>query len=383
MHRFVRTLAAGVVVGLFAPLALGSPASAQYEDHRGSDAEAYTIVRSTATESQSDRWADFLRLMAIPSSDTGYDPALGGTPEELACPRSRCRDLTVPVPDSVRITSNTVRVYYPVGYSAKKNRDVRYPVVYLYPGARSPYTRWSTIFDLLTITRPLQAIFVMPEGGIGKDAGMFSDWVDGSWQWETYHVDYLVPFIARRTRALDGAVGAVGASAGALGALNYAARHPGTFQGVLSISGVADTTILTGNALPEQISPVLGFSPPDLSRVWGNPVLDRANWDAHNPTMNVEAYRDITLLLASGTGYGSNETPTGDPIHTPFQEMLLWNSHRTFLEALTRAGIPYQARIRQGGLHYWTFFAEQLEWGLPKLVRSLYKKADAAPPSRV
>lgn len=370
-----------VTAGLVGTIAWsGAPASAQWQDFRGLDGESFTIVDSPASDPISLRQSDYRRLMAIPSTDTGYRPPMEETPDELACPASRCKDVVIPVPETVRISNPTVRIYYPTGYRKPANRTKRYPVVYLYPGARSPYTRWSTILDLRGITRRIPAIFVMPEGGVGKDAGMFSDWVDGTWQYETYHVDYLAPWIAAHTRSLPGATGGVGASAGGLGALNYAARHPGFLQGVLSISGVADTAILTGNALPEQITPLIGISPPDLTRVWGNRVLDAANWDAHNPAKNAAALKDVALFIACGTGYASNETPTGDPIHTPFQEMLLWTSHRTFLQALVRAGVSYEARIRQGGTHYWNYFAAQLRWGLPKLVNALYTKAGATPP---
>lgn len=328
--------------------------------------EVVTVVHSDPANPSEAR-STYLGLMEIPSSDTGYLPVDGAPMVEgpLACPPSRCHDYLVPIPADLKVTSSMVRVLLPQGYKKSKKR---YPVVYLYNGARSPYTRWSIGTQLTSITSKMKAIFVMPEGGIGDEAGMFSDWIDGSYDWETFHTEVLTSWVDRRFRTVPGARAAIGASMGSLGALDYAARHPGLFTAVLSISGAVDTNMMVGNILPPEIEKSLGISPPDLRRVWGNPVLDRANWDAHNPVALAPKLAGTYLLITAGTGSSSTTSTDSEPLHSGYVEQLMWTGHRSFLAALTNAGVPFTARIRQGGVHDWPYFDTPLRWGLPKLL---------------
>jgi S-formylglutathione hydrolase FrmB len=276
----------------------------------------------------------------------------------------------VPVPAGVHVTSNKVRVLVPPGYFSKADRGHRYPVVYLYNGALSPYVRWTESTELVDITRGLPAIFVMPEGGTGEEAGMFSDWKDGSWQWETYHTQVVIPWVDHHFRT-TGKRAAVGASMGGLGALSYPARHPGLYQAAFSVSGAVDTNLMAGNTLPPALAKALGISPPDLTRVWGNPVLDRATWAAHNPVDLAASLRGVEVFVACGTGSSDTTSEDGQLIHSGYTEQLMWTGHRTFLAALTAAGVPYHAWVRQGGLHNWPWFNAPLRWGLPQVVADL------------
>lgn len=335
-------------------------------------AEDRVTITSTRAGDRPGALATYLRLMSIPSTDVGYEPTEFSPPnadDDRACPPSRCRDYAVPIPRSVKVTSNKVRVILPVGY--QKQTRQRYPVVYLYNGARSPYFRWSVATELTRLTRGMKAIFVMPEGGIGDEAGMFSDWVDGSFDWETFHTDLLIDWVDRKFRTRTDARGAVGASMGSLGALTYAARHPGLFQSVLSISGLTDTNLMTANILPPELATSLGLSPPDLTRVWGNPVLRQDVWQAHNPVSLAPRLKGVQLLIAAGTGSPDPAQRGTEPLHSEYTEQLMWTAHRTFLAALTAADVPYAAWVRQGGVHNWPWFDAPLKWGLPQMVRYL------------
>ena len=324
-----------------------------------------TVVRtrSGATVEAADAYA---RLMALPSIDTGARARssapmfTGANP----CPRPRCADRAVPVPDGVDVTSNLVRVLLPQGYRHPRNRDREYPVVYLLNGVRNDHDSWTYKTELMAASQDWKAIFVMPAGGKLAQAGMFSDWADGSWDWETYHTQVLVPWVDEHYRTLPGARAVGGASMGALGALNYAARHPGMFQAVLSISGLPDTTGLVAEG-------ILGppAERPDLRKVWGDPVLDRANWDAHNPIKQVEALRDVALFVTSGTGYTGD--PGSDDVLTGDFEKSIWDSHRGFLSELTTKDVPYRARVAVGGAHDWIYFDFMVAWAIPKIIREL------------
>ncbi len=367
-------LAAPVAALAAAALTLGlapagaAPAAAPPEDR--------VTITSTRAGDRPGALAAYLRLMTIPSVDGGYLPTEFAPPQaddDRACPPLRCRDHTVPIPRSVKVTSSTVRVILPRGYAKAKKQ--RYPVVYLYNGARSPYSRWSIATELTRLTRDLEAIFVMPEGGIGDEAGMFSDWADGSFDWETFHTDLLIKWVDRKFRTRKDARGTVGASMGSLGALIYPARHPGLFQSALSISGLTDTNFMVGNILPPEIATSLGISPPDLTRVWGNPVLHQDVWQAHNPVSLAPRLKGVQLLIAAGTGSADATSTTGEPLHSGYTEQLMWTGHRTFLAALTAADVPYDAWVRQGGVHNWPWFDAPLKWGLPKMVRELRSRS--------
>ncbi|WP_232676477.1 alpha/beta hydrolase family protein [Nocardioides sp. R-C-SC26] len=311
----------------------------------------------------------YLRLMAIPSLDQAPTP-VSKAPRETGrtdCPPVRCEDHRLKVPSSVKVTSSKVRVLLPRGYHRPANRTKRYPVIFLWNGARSSYEGWAWKTELIAMSRPWQAIFVMPSGGQGNDAGMMSDWANGRYDWETFHTRYVVPWVDRTYRT-TGRRGSVGASMGALGVFNYAAHNPGMFQAGLSISGSVDTTSMRLNTLGDDLGPLLGFAPPDLRKVWGDPVLDTANWDAHNPTMLADRLHGMKIFIASGTGFaGQGETE----VHSGTFEQTMWTMHRTFLLALNAAKVPYTARVTVGGVHDWPYFNTPMRWGLPKMIAAL------------
>ena len=309
---------------------------------------------------------DYARLMALPSEDTGARPRSTAPTVTGAhqCPPPRCSDRRVPVPRGVQISSNVVRVLLPTGYGEPRNRTRRYPVVYLWNGLRNDHDAWTNKTELLQASRSWQAIFVMPAGGKNEQAGMFSDWADGSWDWETYHTDVLVPWVDEHYRTLPGARVSAGASMGALGAMNYAARHPGMFRAVLSISALADTNALAADAVD---GPSKGW--PDFRKVWGDPVLDRANWDAHNPTTQVDKLRGVALFIASGTGYAGD--PGKDQVVSGDSERNLWEQHRGFLSQLTTKDVPYSARVSIGGAHNWPYFDPMVQWAMPQILRAV------------
>src|SRR5690606_3220398 len=144
----------------------------------------------------------FARASLVPSADSGYRPTTiaPGPGSPGSCPVGRCYDVAVPVPDGINIRTsdgsagNMSRVIVPKGYHAPENRNRAYPVVYVYNGAKSPYVRWSEATGLVPIASDTEAILVMPEGGMNDEAGMFSDWKDGSFQWETFHIEVLPAF---------------------------------------------------------------------------------------------------------------------------------------------------------------------------------------------
>src|SRR5262245_51144740 len=161
-------------------------------------------------------------------------------PVQAACDPPRCFDAVVPLPKRVRVPDSTVRILVPAGYEGGRTR---YPVLYLLHGAGDTYATWTERTDVQELTAGLPLIVVMPDGGRDANAGFYSDWVDGSRQWETFHTRVLPRWVDRHFRTLPQRRhrAVAGLSMGGFGAMSYAARHRALFRAAASFSGAVDT----------------------------------------------------------------------------------------------------------------------------------------------
>src|SRR5438093_950927 len=227
--------------------------------------------------------------------------ALLGSPVRATavCDTPRCFDVVVPVPAGLIVPDSTVRILLPTDYATTR---ARYPVLYLLHGAGDTYRTWTENTDIVDFSRKFDLIVVMPDGGHDSNAGWYSDWKDGSRDWESFHIDVLIPWIDSHFNTLgDGHRAIAGLSMGGFGAMSYAARHQGLFQAAASFSGAVDTRYL---------SPASGvgftlfhdrYGTPD-QRVWGDQVANADTWAAHNPTDRAADLRCTPLWIATGDG---------------------------------------------------------------------------------
>ncbi len=111
---------------------------------------------------------------------------------------SRLLDLTLSTP--ALGTPTHVRVLLPARYREQKPR--RYPVLYLLHGSFDDYRSWTDKGAVESITGHRKLIVVMPDGGQG---GWYTNWVNrgqgGPPEWETFHIQQLIPSIDDRYRA--------------------------------------------------------------------------------------------------------------------------------------------------------------------------------------
>src|SRR5437763_11275504 len=111
------------------------------------------------------------------------------------------------------------RVLLPEGYH--DNPDQRYRVLYLLHGGVQSHAWWTDQGDAQEITEGYPVIVVMPDGGGG---GWYSDWwnygLGGPPEWETYHIDQLVPWVDANFRT-TGTRAVAGFSMGGFGAMSY------------------------------------------------------------------------------------------------------------------------------------------------------------------
>ena len=278
-------------------------------------------------------------------------------------------DAQVPLPAGVAVPNNRVRVLLPEGYDA--SGCTRYPVLYLLHGVGDHWDDWSTKSDLVSFVKSLPLIVVTPDGGSTPNAGWYSDWADGSRQYEKFHVDTLIPWVDANFRTLGAGHRLIaGFSMGGFGAMSYAARHPGMFQAVGAFSGILDTMYAFPASGPFFATLHTYLGTPD-ARVWGDQVQNEAVWRAHNPTDLAAGLRGTSVFLYAGEGAPLGAA--GDNAQKPTNyvtENFVFQTNLSFEAALRRAGVPFTDDFH-AGYHDWPYFEAGLHWALPQMLPSV------------
>ena len=230
---------------------------------------------------------------------------------------------------------HVVMVTLPEGYDTA----TRYPVQYTLHGAGDypDSARNKEIIERATAGVPL--ITVLPNG---SGRGWYTNWVDGSENWETFHLDQLIPFIDANLSTIPTRDGRVisGHSMGGFGAFHYAEDRPdlfryvGSFSGGLDLLDPAERLAVTVT----EVSPLHGIPPVPPTAIFGAPVppLDAA-WHAESPAQHVDSLRGMGIVMYAGNG---GRLVGADPVQW-------WIENRarrtavTTARNLTAAGIPY------------------------------------------
>jgi S-formylglutathione hydrolase FrmB len=244
-----------------------------------------------------------------------------------------------------------VRVLLPAGYIAHPER--RYPVLYLLHGAIDNYTSWTNKGAAEQITASYPLIVVMPDTGPG---GGYTNWYNGGAggppEWETYHIDELLPWIDAhlRTRGSRSERAIAGLSMGGFGAMSYASRHPDLFAAAASFSGAVDTN----NPLDEAVT-----SDP----VFGPRATQEVRWRAENPTDLAQNLRGLSLTIRTGNGMTGGPFGGGDVIEFAVHQMSL-----SFHSRLSALGIPQVFDDYGPGGHDWPYWQRDLRETLPSMM---------------
>ncbi|HUI28283.1 MAG TPA: alpha/beta hydrolase family protein [Candidatus Kryptonia bacterium] len=284
-------------------------------------------------------------------------------PAHAACDPPRCVDVDVPLPAGVTVPTNTVRILLPADYDPI---GLRYPVLYLLHGAGDTFMSWTDLTDVQEFSAQFQVIIVMPDCGHDAVAGFYSDWIDGSRQWETFHTRVLTKYIDRHFATLHNwrHRAAAGLSMGGFGAMSYAARHRRLFRAAASFSGAVDSLY------PTPITSILYSQQVVNPGIWGSPTTNENIWRAHNPTDLAGHLRGVTLFIASGDGaHGgpAGEDPNGG-LGGYITEAFIKAMNLDFAGALDAYGVPYSKDFYQGGYHGWPYWQRELHWALPQIM---------------
>jgi S-formylglutathione hydrolase FrmB len=286
--------------------------------------------------------------------------------------------VAVPLPGGVKVTDNRVNLILPQGYCSSVDGGTRYPVLYLLHGAGDTYQAWATNTDVVAFSKAYKLIIVMPDGGHNAAAGWYSNWVDGEYQWETFHIDILPDYINRAYRTVPGDAAIAGLSMGGFGAMSYAARHPGMFKAAASFSGALDLLYaapLTGVLFTELHS---SYGTPD-QRVWGDQLQNRDVWASHNPASLAAKLKGTALYLASGSGTPGGAQ--GDDLTNPGGYGLengIFQMNLSMVRSLDEAGVPHTDDFYVGGYHGWPYWQADMHWALPQIY-SVLQRAESNP----
>jgi S-formylglutathione hydrolase FrmB len=282
------------------------------------------------------------------------------------------RLVAITVSTSVLPAPANVRILLPTGYARHRRR--RYPVLYLLHGTSGGAADWTRWGDAEGTTAGLPLIVVMPDIALHDDGGGWcTNWYNagryGLPEWETFHIDQLVPWVDRNLRTVadrDGRAIA-GLSQGGFCSMSYAARHPDTFETALSYSGAPDIAYdLVAQTL---VTPIINATEIALDHVAGDSMFgprttEEINWAAHDPTTLADNLRGMNLFMYTGNGWpgpldkgipsgGANVIEGGAEILTAL-----------FHKRLQELGIPSFFDDYGPGEHNFAYWARDLRWSI-------------------
>lgn len=288
--------------------------------------------------------------------------------DDASCPAPRCFETRIPHPEDVQVSEDRVRIILPEGYDESSRS---YPILYLLHDAPGDYLIWTQVGDVYSKLAEHDVIAVMPDGG-GGIPGWYSDWLDGSYQWETFHMKVMLPFLESKLRVLgDGHRAIAGPSMGGYGAMRYSTAYPGRFVAAAGFSGAVDFLHLDRiSTLYAFLASFSGVTPGQA--IWGDPVQNYDVWEAHDPGTHVNNILDMRIYLTSGNGLpgGPHENlPAGAAEYGIEPFLLMMN--QSFADTLAASGVEHETLFYGPGYHNWPYYRDAFDWALPKLLEAM------------
>lgn len=262
----------------------------------------------------------------------------------------------------VLLSDARVEVLFPARYFDPRNTARRYPTVWMLHGGNSgpEYYNSQMLFDadnqpIGVATKPV--IAVLPYAGV---TGFYVNWFNfgmfGPPQWETFHIDLLMPWIDEQFRTIPDRSRrwVIGGSMGGFGAVSYSGRFPDRFGAVASISGELDhnnpiAQVLVGAG---GISPGEQPSAPPFS-IWGLYQTEEVRWRGDNPVDLAANLSNTNILLCRGDGVpASGSVPAPDTLSSYATEAsFIAQENEAFHARLVALGLEHQYFVEAGGDH--------------------------------
>ncbi len=279
---------------------------------------------------------------------------------------SRLIGVTVTTP--ALATPAYIQILLPSGYAQHPHK--RYPVLYLLHGTSGGPADWTKMggAEQTTAGRPL--IVVMPDIAINDDGGGWcTNWYNGGRhgqpEWETFHIDELIPWVDLNLRTISnrGGRAIAGLSQGGFCSMSYPARHPDLFSIALAYSGAPD--IAYDAEAQALVTPIINATETGLDRVppnsmFGPRTSEEINWAAHDPTTLANNLRGMDLFMYFGNG---NPGPLDSGSPNPGAEGIesgVYQLNVLFHKRLQALGIPSLYDPYGNGTHSWPYWARDL-----------------------
>lgn len=273
-----------------------------------------------------------------------------------------------------------VDVLLPTNYMADTSK--RYPVIYLlHGGSAGPntgleYQSWIDSGNAVSLTANLPVICVMPEAGSG---GWYTNWYNdnkgGSPQWQTFHINQLVPFIDHTFRTINNRDqrAIVGLSMGGYGSFEYAAQFPDVFSIAASFSGAVDIAYPPNIAGPMAKVIVGKMAEGDGGKAtspFGSFSRDQIIWRGHDPADLVQNLSNTKLLLFSGNGTPGplDSSATVSDFSTGIEKIVYLATVEMEFQLL-KYHISAFTDNYGPGTHSWPYWQRDLQQSLPIIMK--------------
>ena len=249
-------------------------------------------------------------------------------------------------------TERNYTVYLPAGYDIDKEKY--YPVLYLLHGMDGTNKDWfdrghvKDVMDQLTASGEADAmIIVSPDAGGSVSEGKWNGYFDmKGWHYEEFFFNEFLPLIEKSYRIkADKAHRAIaGLSMGGGGATSYAQRHADMFGACYAMSAYLhqDAAGVDAQKVAEGNKVALLFDAAHR--------LSCVDYVKNADEARKQEIRTIKWFVDCG------------------DDDFLFDCNLDFYQAMRRAGIPCQLRVRDGG-HTWEYWHSALYIALPWVSR--------------
>ena len=274
------------------------------------------------------------------------------------------REFDVSVKTPALGTTAKVRMLVPKNWTAKSTKT--WPVLYALHGGRDNYTSWTRGTDIEQVAAPWNVIVVMPEGASGGYTDWYNHGQGGTPKWETWHIRE-VQQIAERNFHAGTSRAVMGMSSGGQGSITYASRHPGMFKWASSFSGALD---LLAPGVPSLLLYTAAGSTDDPARVWGDPIINRSNWAAHDPTTLIKNLRGTKIYISCGDGKGGPSDAGHQDIRYLSEQLINYDDH-FFTDKAAALGITMTVNYYSPGTHSWAYWVTQMHNTWPSMMATI------------
>ncbi|MFG1998462.1 alpha/beta hydrolase [Spirillospora sp. NPDC048911] len=278
-------------------------------------------------------------------------------------------DFTVQSPSLGK--KQNVRVLLPKGWKYKSRQS--WPVVYAYHGGRDNWKSWTRSTDIQTLSRKWGVMVVMPEGANGSYTNWYNKGKGGRPKWEDFHLREVRQLVERNYHA-GGSRAVMGISSGAQGACTYPGRAPGMFRYAACFSGVLS---MSSPGIPALLMYTNSGNGVDPTLIWGDPVFDRANWDAHDPIKLLPRMRSTRFYVSAGTT--GKPGPFDKPDMPPWDiglmsERAIGPTVKDFAARAKQLRVPITAHIYGNGRHSWPYWKREMHTAWPQMMKTIGAK---------